>query len=54
MGLAEVLTIIFICAKIFGHSQISWLMCFLPVIIVYSFILLVMIIVGIIAYLANK
>ena len=54
MGLAEVLTIIFICAKLFAHSQISWLMCFMPMIIVYSFILLIMIIIGIIAYLAGK
>ena len=40
MGLAEVLTIILAIAKLWGKVNIGWLVVFLPMIIVYSIIIL--------------
>jgi hypothetical protein len=48
MGIAEVLTIIFVCAKIFGAITWSWVWVFCPLWIVYGLILAALVVAGVI------
>ena len=43
MGFAEVLTIVFAIAKVMGKLDFTWFQVFLPMIITYAFLLVVIV-----------
>lgn len=47
-GMPELLTLLFIAGKIFGHLDWSWWVCFLPLIIVYGIGILIWLVILII------
>ena len=47
MGVAEVLTMIFAIAKILGKLDFTWFQVFLPMIVVYGFIVFIYLVIGI-------